>query len=83
VNPDFDPPSAHSGIALYGEGMREDGTRGPGIRGLQSFVQRGDHPRKFNPPEGPHLEQRLKEGRVAFYGAFRVPDELRKEYTIL
>lgn len=83
VNPDFNPPSGHSGIALYAEGMREDGTRGPGIVGFQSFVQRSDHPQKFNMPEGPHLERRLKEGRVAFYGAFQVPDELRKEYTIL
>jgi hypothetical protein len=83
VNPDFSPSSGHSGMALYAEGVREDGTHGPGIVGFQSFVQRSDHPQKFNMPEGPHLERRLKEGRVAFYGAFQVPDELRTEYSIM
>jgi hypothetical protein len=68
VHPDFSPSTGHSGVALYAEGLREDGTHGPGIVGFQSFVQRSDHPQKFNMPEGPHLERRLKEGRVAFYG---------------
>jgi predicted nucleotidyltransferase len=31
--------------------------------------------------EGPALERRLQLGRVAFYGAFEVPDEL-KQYDI-
>ncbi|KAK7182602.1 hypothetical protein PSPO01_11392 [Paraphaeosphaeria sporulosa] len=83
VNPDFNPPNGYSGIALYADGTREDGTQGPGIVGFQSFVQKSDHPQKFNMPEGPHLERRLKEGRVAFYGAFQVPDELRRGYNIL
>ncbi|KAH7095662.1 hypothetical protein FB567DRAFT_431951 [Paraphoma chrysanthemicola] len=83
VNPDFSPPNGYSGIALYADGTREDGTQGPGILGFQSFVQKSDHPQKFNMPEGPHLERRLKEGRVAFYGAFQVPEELRREYSIL
>jgi hypothetical protein len=68
---------------LYADGFREDRTFGPGVVGLQSFVQRSGHPQNFNMPEGPAMEQRLKTGRIAFYGAFQLPDELRKEYTIM
>ncbi|KAJ4400846.1 hypothetical protein N0V91_008353 [Didymella pomorum] len=82
VNPDFDPPSGFSGIALYAEGMRTDGTEGPGVVGFQSFVQRSGQVQNYN-MEGSALDQRLKRGRVAFYGAFQVPHELRKEYTIV
>jgi hypothetical protein len=38
VYPDFDPPTGYSGTALYANGLREDGTEGPGIVGFQSFV---------------------------------------------
>jgi hypothetical protein len=82
VHPDFDPPNGHSGVALYAEGTREDGTEGPGIVGFQSFVQRSGHVQNFK-MEGPHLEKRLQTGRVAFYGAFEVPEELKREYTIV
>jgi hypothetical protein len=81
VYPDFDPPNGYSGIALYANGKREDGTEGPGIVGFQSFVQRSGHVQKFD-MEGPALEQRLQRGRVAFYGAFEVPAEL-KSYDIV
>lgn len=82
VSPDFDPPNGYSGIALYANGAREDGTEGPGIVGFQSFVQRSGQVQSFG-IEGPALEQRLKKGRIAFYGAFQVPDELRKDFTIV
>lgn len=82
VYPDFDPPNGYSGVALYAEGAREDGTAGPGIVGFQSFVQRSGHVQSFN-MEGPALDKRLQLGRVAFYGAFEVPDELKREYTIV
>jgi len=79
--PDFDPPNGYSGTALYADGMREDGTKGPGIVGFQSFVQRSGHVQSFA-MEGSVLERRLQLGRVAFYGAFEVPAEL-KTYTIV
>jgi hypothetical protein len=82
VYPDFDPPNGYSGVALYAEGTRQDGTEGPGIVGFQSFVQRSGHVQNFN-MEGPALEKRLQLGRVAFYGAFEVPEELKQEYTIV
>ncbi|KAI4960760.1 hypothetical protein J4E86_002385 [Alternaria arbusti] len=81
VHPDFDPPEGHSGTALYADGVREDGTYGPGIVGFQSFVQRSGHVQNFE-MEGPALERRLQLGRVAFYGAFEVPAGL-KEYDII
>jgi hypothetical protein len=81
VYPDFDPPNGYSGIALYADGVREDGTEGPGIVGFQSFVQRSGHVQNFN-MEGSALERRLQLGRVAFYGVFEVPAEL-KQYEIV
>ncbi|KAF2818114.1 hypothetical protein CC86DRAFT_309837 [Ophiobolus disseminans] len=83
VSPDFREPTGHSGIALYAEGLREDGSQGPGIVGFQSFVHMSTAPQNFDMPEGRTLEERLKLGRVAFYGAFQVADELRTEYSIL
>ncbi|ORY19625.1 hypothetical protein BCR34DRAFT_471634 [Clohesyomyces aquaticus] len=81
VHKDFDPPNGYSGIALYADGLREDGTTGSGIVGFQSFVQRSGHVQNFD-MEGASLEQRLKRGRVAFYGAFQVPDEVRQGHVI-
>ncbi|KAF2190137.1 hypothetical protein K469DRAFT_560321 [Zopfia rhizophila CBS 207.26] len=82
VYPDFDPPNGYSGVALYTDGLREDGSVGPGVVGFQSFVQRSGHVQNFE-MEGEALEKRLKLGRVAFYGAFQVPEELRKEHAII
>jgi hypothetical protein len=81
VYPDFDPPTGYSGTALYANGLREDGTEGPGIVGFQIFVQRSGHVQNFE-LEGSALERRLQLGRVAFYEAFEVPAEL-KQYTII
>ncbi|KAF2681618.1 hypothetical protein K458DRAFT_420388 [Lentithecium fluviatile CBS 122367] len=82
VYPDFDPPNGYSGVALYAEGTREDGTEGPGVVGFQSFVQRSGHVQSFE-MEGGALEKRLKLGRVAFYGAFMVPEALKREYGVV
>jgi hypothetical protein len=83
VHPDFDPPNGYSGIALYTpDGLREDGTTGPAVVGLQSFVQRSGHVQNFD-MEGPAFEKRLQAGRVAFYGAFGVPQEVKEKYKIL
>lgn len=83
VHPDFNPPNGYSGIALYNpEGLREDGSTGPAVVGLQSFVQRSGHVQNFD-MEGAPLEKRLKAGRVAFYGAFAIPEEVKEKYKIL
>ncbi|KAF2676377.1 hypothetical protein K458DRAFT_468522 [Lentithecium fluviatile CBS 122367] len=81
--PDFKPPNGYSGIALYSEDNRgrEDGTEGPGVIRFQSFVQRIGHVQNFK-MEGEALEKRLRLGRVAFYGAFQVPEALRTGYNV-
>ena len=81
VSEDFDPPTGQSGVALYAEGKREDGEWGPGVLGFQSFVQRSGHVQSYN-LEGAPLDSRLQQGLVAFYGAFQVPEEMRKEHAI-
>jgi hypothetical protein len=81
VHPDFDPPNGYSGIALYADGVRCDGSEGPGIVGFQSFVQRSGHVQHFD-MDGTELDKRLKLGTIAFYGAFEVPEELKRDYTI-
>lgn len=83
VSPEFDPPNGSSGIALYANGLREDGSYGPGVVGLQSFVQRSGYPQNFNMSEGQAMDQRLRTGRIAFYGAFQIPDDLRTNYRII
>ncbi|OSS44690.1 hypothetical protein B5807_10528 [Epicoccum nigrum] len=84
LSPDFDPPEGYSGIALYAEnGKREDGSTGPGVVGMQSFVQRSMFAQTFNMPQNATMERHLRQGRIAFYGAFQVPDDLRANYTIV
>jgi hypothetical protein len=83
VHPNFDPPTGYSGVALYADrGQREDGSEGPAIIGFQSFVQMSGNVQNFH-MEGPAFQYRLQEGRIAFYGAFQIPDEIKREYTIL
>jgi hypothetical protein len=81
-SPDFGIPGGQSGLALWADGMREDGTAGPGVAGFQSFVQNSGHVQTYD-IEGDALDSRLRKGLVAFYGAFQVPDLMRKEHTIL
>jgi hypothetical protein len=84
LSPDFDPPNGYSGIALYAEnGKREDGSTGPGVVGIQSFVQRSMFAQTFNMPQNATMERHLRQGRIAFYGAFQVPDDLRANYSIV
>jgi hypothetical protein len=82
VAPDFAIPGGQSGLALYADGEREDTTTGPGVAGFQSFVQRSGHVQTYE-MEGRDLESRLRKGLVAFYGAFRVPEIMRREHVIL
>jgi hypothetical protein len=64
--------------------IREDGTL-PGtikIAGFASFAQPVSDVQRYE-LEGDKLYKRLQEGRVAFYGAFQVPTELREGYKIV
>lgn len=82
VDPKFDQPYGYSGTALVANGVREDGSNGPGVVGFQSFVQHSDVTQVHN-EDGDVLNERLEKGIVAFYGAFEVPEQLKKEYTIV
>lgn len=82
IHPILSPPYGHSGIALIADGSREDGSTGPGIVGFQSFVQHSDVT-QVSSEDDDVLSQKLEEGVVAFYGAFEVPEELKKNYTIV
>ncbi|KAF2751324.1 hypothetical protein M011DRAFT_473818 [Sporormia fimetaria CBS 119925] len=81
VYPDFDSPNGHSSTALYTDDLREDRTRRLAVIGFQSFVQRSGVPQYYE-MEGAPPKERLKTGRVAFYGAFQVPEAL-KEFNII
>ncbi|KAH7176758.1 hypothetical protein EDB81DRAFT_49846 [Dactylonectria macrodidyma] len=52
------------------------------VAGFASFVQMASDVQRYD-MEGDKLYKRLQEGRVAFYGAFQVPDELRDGYRIV
>ncbi|KAH7002501.1 hypothetical protein EDB80DRAFT_579151 [Ilyonectria destructans] len=52
------------------------------VAGFASFVQMVSDVQRYD-LEGDKLYKRLEEGRVAFYGAFQVPRELRDEYRII
>jgi hypothetical protein len=45
-------------------------------------MQRSGHVQTYE-MEGRALTARLEKGLVAFYGAFQVPKEMRREHTIL
>nr|CDP26635.1 Putative protein of unknown function [Podospora anserina S mat+] len=51
------------------------------VAGFSSFVQVASDVQRYD-LEGQKLYKRLEEGRVAFYGAFQVPPELRDGYRI-
>lgn len=83
IFPDLKPATGYSGVAVCAEGTRTDRTAGLGVIGLQSFVQMaGPIPTDLDMDES-DLKKRLERGRVAFYGAFKVPDVLKREYTII
>lgn len=72
-------------------GRAADGSGGVGgacappvakVAGFASFVQMSSDVQRYE-LEGDKLYKRLQEGRVAFYGAFELPPELREGYRII
>ncbi len=53
------------------------------VAGFASFVQMSSDVAESYDMEGDKLYKRLQEGRVAFYGAFEPPAELREGYRII
>lgn len=84
VHPDYPARGGQSGVpvCVVSEGADEAAPRSVKVAGFASFVQMVSDVQKYD-LEGDKLYKRLQEGRVAFYGAFQVPQELREGYQIL
>lgn len=84
VHPDYPARGGQSGVpvCVVSDGADETAPRSVKVAGFASFVQMVSDVQKYD-LEGDKLYKRLQEGRVAFYGAFQVPQELREGYQIL
>jgi hypothetical protein len=82
VHPEIRSPSAQSGTAVCILEKLDDGTKCARVAGFTAFVQEVSAVQVFE-LEGPQLYSKLLDGRVAFYGAFQVPEKLREEHIIL
>lgn len=76
VNPDFRTPGTHSGTAVCVHDDPDSDNIGVAkVAGFSSFAQHVSDVQRFD-LEGRKFDKRLEEGRIAFYGALRVPEEL-------
>lgn len=84
VHPDYPARGGQSGVPVCVVSKNTDGSASHSakVAGFASFVQMVSDVQKYD-LEGDKLYKRLQEGRVAFYGAFQVPRELREGYRIL
>lgn len=84
VHPDYPTRGGQSGVpvCVVSEDPGDTGSHSVKVAGFASFVQMVSDVQKYD-LEGDKLYKRLQEGRVAFYGAFQVPQELRDGYQIL
>lgn len=82
VHPDLRPHGVQSGTAVCIMEKLDDGTECAKVAGFMAFAQDVSAVQSFD-MEGEKLYKRLAEGRVAFYGAFQVPEKLREEHIIL
>ncbi|CAN9172211.1 unnamed protein product [Alternaria alternata] len=81
VNSSSMPPGALSGTAVCIREELEDGTLCAEVAGFSSWAQPAAYSR-FD-MDGPKLYSRLEDGRVAFFGAFQAPPELREHHRIV
>lgn len=83
VHSDYPVRGGQSGVPVCIMSENTDGTasRSTKVAGFASFVQMVSDVQKYD--LGDKLYKRLQGGRVAFYGAFQVPEELREGYWIL
>lgn len=85
VHPDYPARGGQSGSPVCVVPETDDENHSPftaKVAGFASFVQMVSDVQKYD-LEGDRLYKRLQEGRVAFYGAFQVPEDLRENYVIL
>jgi hypothetical protein len=81
VNSSSMPPGALSGTAVCIREELEDGTSCAKVAGFSSWAQPAAYT-SFD-MDGPKLYSRLEDGRVAFFGAFQAPPELRENHRIV
>jgi hypothetical protein len=75
-------PGALSGTAVCLREYLEDSTVCAKVAGFSSWAQPVREITRFD-MEGPKLYNRLHEGRVAFFGAFQAPYQLRESHRIV
>ena len=84
VSGTIDPRTEYSGTALYMEDCElESGGCGPGVVGFQSFAHGSGYITNMEFLSEERLDTHLKYGMVSFYGAFQVPEEMRKRHKIV
>lgn len=71
-----------SGTAVCLMHQGEDGGKSAKIAGFTSFVQDVYNYSRLSMDDD-EVKQRLRENKISFYGAFRVPKELRELHQIL
>jgi hypothetical protein len=81
VNSSSMPPGALSGTAVCMREQLGDGTLCAKVAGFSSWAQPATYT-KFD-IDGPRLYSRLEDRRVAFFGAFQAPPELRENHRIV
>ncbi|KAK7995314.1 hypothetical protein PG990_014087 [Apiospora arundinis] len=83
VAQDYDAPDGQSGtpVCLLDE-ESEPGVQRGKVAGFTSYVQMVQDIQHYH-IEGDQLANMLEHGRVAFYGAFKVPQEMREEHVII
>ncbi|KAK8029914.1 hypothetical protein PG993_011205 [Apiospora rasikravindrae] len=82
VAQEYEAPGGQSGTPVCLLDDTEPGIKKGKVAGFTSYVQMVQDIQHYH-IEGDQLAQRLQDGRVAFYGAFKVPLEMREQHDIL
>ncbi|KAK8112789.1 hypothetical protein PG984_013315 [Apiospora sp. TS-2023a] len=82
VAQDYEAPGGQSGTPVCLLDDSEPGEQKGKVAGFTSYVQMVQDIQHYN-VEGEHLMDMLEKGRVVFYGAFKVPREMREEHIII
>ncbi|KAK7964133.1 hypothetical protein PG988_011107 [Apiospora saccharicola] len=82
VAPDYDAPGGQSGTPVCLLDDSEPEMQKGKVVGLTSYVQMVQDIQHYH-VEGDQLTKMLQDGRVAFYGAFKVPQEMKEEHVII
>ncbi|KAK8062441.1 hypothetical protein PG997_014538 [Apiospora hydei] len=79
---DYEAPGGQSGTPVCLLDESEPGMHKGKVVGFTSYMQMVQDVQHYH-VEGDQLTKMLQDGRVAFYGAFKVPKEMREEHVIV